>query len=156
MPLADGFMPVNAAAERLDGIVYMNRVQSSKTDDAVEFRHRLPVGRFRADVISGGERMARVEADAEPLRLRDVLKNSGNLLELPAEIRSLPGGRFHKNFRLIAGCLAMNRVERFRDAPQARLFARTDVRSGMHYQRGNAQLLAAFDFDAHGAAGFFQ
>ena len=78
-------MAVAVRTERRLRIVQMQRLQPRSAHYAIELFQRVAEALARADVVSGGEQMAGVEADAEPLVVIAGLEQRGQLLERPSE-----------------------------------------------------------------------
>jgi len=65
--VADVVVPVAVRAERRLRVVHVQATQTVEPDLAVELLdHGVQLGRLR-HVVAGGEQVARVEADAQPL-----------------------------------------------------------------------------------------
>ena len=85
-------MAVAVGAERRLRVVDVQRAQPAEPDDPVELVEHAgePVG--RADVVAGGEQVAGVEADAEPLAAAGDLDQPRELLERAPQRAARAGG----------------------------------------------------------------
>src|SRR5690606_28019869 len=67
LPIADMLMAVPVRGERHLRIIEMDHAEFVDTDHPIEGTHGVLIGLWRPDVISGGEDVARVEANPYPL-----------------------------------------------------------------------------------------
>src|SRR5205807_1779140 len=90
-PFADVLVAVDARAERFLRVIEMKRADLLDADVALHLvDHPLPA-LARADVVTGGEDVAGVDADANARLVIDRLNDPPQLLERAADARALPG-----------------------------------------------------------------
>lgn len=90
-------MPVPMRPQAAERIVRVDRADAREADDAVEGPQRRRVGLGRPDVVSGGEDVARVEADGRALAPLDAVDDLRQVLEAGAERFSGAGGGFEED-----------------------------------------------------------
>src|SRR5205814_10449831 len=91
-PVADVLVAIDAAAERPLRVVQVKHLQPIEADQPLELLEGRRVAAGRADLVAGGEQMARVEADADPAMAVGLRDDRCELLERRAERRALLGG----------------------------------------------------------------
>ena len=82
---------VHPAPQVFFRIVDVHDVQAPEADLALESSHGFGIGRARAQIVAGGEHVARVQADAQALRTPHLGQDGGDLLESVADRRPLAG-----------------------------------------------------------------
>src|ERR1700730_4258882 len=92
-------MSIHPRAACSFGIVHVNRRETLETDHSIEFTKCFLNTGFAADVVTGGEHVRRVEANAETLGLADVVDDVSDLLKFMAQTGALSGRRFERDFR---------------------------------------------------------
>src|SRR5262249_42281093 len=103
---------VDAAAERLETVIEMKRLHSVPADQVIQLAKGGPVVGKRKERIARREDMARVDANAEALRIPGQLADAGEMFEAMAQTRTLTRGRFEEDHHLTIGAAAVNFVER--------------------------------------------
>ncbi|GMU22111.1 MAG: hypothetical protein AMXMBFR13_21990 [Phycisphaerae bacterium] len=139
-------MAIDPRTERLARIVHVEARDALQPDDLVEVGHRPGIAFRRTQLISGCERVAGVEADAQPFRLAHLAENVGDVRESMPDAGPLPGGDFQQNAGGETGRLLMNQVDRLADAADAGDFTDPHVASRVRNQSADAQRLAARQF----------
>ena len=116
-------------AERHLRVVDVQAAQAVEADFGVELvdDRRQPLG--VADLVAGGEQVAAVEADADPLDRRRQLDQLGELVEVAAE-RALGAGRVLEQDRAALG-LGQRPRDRLRGALHRRSLRLVLARAGM-------------------------
>ena len=76
---------IDARGERLLRIVEMKQTDAADSDCLIELLNRSLVRVAAAQVITGSEDVARVEADADPPSLVDAIDDLSQLLERAAD-----------------------------------------------------------------------
>ena len=88
-------MAVLMAAETVEGVVKMYRLEPVKTDHAVKLgKHRVRVG---DDVVAAVPDVACVETDAELVFKLHAVDDLAQLLKLSADLAALSGHRLQKH-----------------------------------------------------------
>src|SRR5262249_36358322 len=128
--LADVLVAVEVAAELPLRIVEVEGSDLADADRAGERCEGLLVSGGRAQVVPRREDMARIEADADPLRLADARQDVPDLLEASADGGPLSRPHFQQDARRGERPLRERLVERGRDPRAARLEPRADLRTG--------------------------
>ena len=95
--LADVLVTIDAAAESAAAVIQMDRSDLPDTNQPIKFRDGGLVLLFTAQCIAGSEDMARVKADAQPVRLASLVEDCRQLFESPAKARPLSGGGFQQH-----------------------------------------------------------
>jgi len=130
----------------------MKTAQALQADGPIDDVEHLRDAGGRADVITGGEGVASVEAEAEALGVSG-LHHGGDFFEGRAQRRAAAGGVFHENFRR-AGNFAFRSAHRFRDARAAGVGAGAHVVADVKDVEARAELVRALEFSNEGVARF--
>ena len=93
----------------------------------------------RADVVTGGEEVRCVKADAEPLWLFDSIEDFSEMANLVPEAGALPGCILERNAHRRFFRDPEDPVEGLRDALHAGVVSLAKVRSGMQNEERYAQ-----------------
>src|SRR5205085_6008031 len=120
--------------------------KSIQSDHAIEFAKCFFRRRLAADVITGLEDMGGIETDTKPLRLAHVLDDRREMFELVAEARALAGGGLERYLRFHFRNHGPDRIQRRDDFFQTRLLARAEMRTGMHNEKRQLELIGAHQF----------
>src|SRR5262245_42937518 len=126
-PLADVLVPVDPAPETALRVVQMERDDPFGPDGGVERRHRGVVSGGGAEVVAGGERMLRVDAEPEPVAVASVGAEPAELLEAPADLRPLPRRVLERDRGGESATRAEDLAERARRRAEPGLVARAAV-----------------------------
>jgi len=134
-------MTVHTAAQYLHGVVQVHAFQVFEPHDAVQLRERLLARLGRTQVVTCGESVAGVDADAYARLVLHAVDQVGQLFEGEAQIGPL--SRRILDYGRHAVRLVQRDVDRLGD-PVERLFGRDllQVASGMEVQTVQPQLLA--------------
>src|SRR5256884_7106719 len=90
----------------------MERHDPSPADGRLALAHGAPVARLGAEVVAGGEQMAGIQADAEPLGPSRALHERGQLAERAADRVAGAGGVLERDLDAIARGARERLVER--------------------------------------------
>src|SRR6516165_9707356 len=95
-----------------------------------------------------------VETQPQPIAVPDRVENAPHLFEPVTQIAALPGGDLQSNSSPITWASAVRLVDRLCNRRDTGLFARSDVRARVGYQKRHAQLFAPLKFVDVGADRF--
>ena len=90
---------IDAAAARLFRIIHVEDLEAREADGAAEPAEGVAITGVGADVVTGCEQMAGVEADTDPRGSADQVENLRQLLESVTEVGSLPGSVLEQDSR---------------------------------------------------------
>src|SRR5581483_9750489 len=127
----DVLVAVDARAEALLRVVQVERDDARDADRRVELGDRRGVAPRRAEVVARGERVLRVDADAEPIAVRRRVDERREVREAPADLRPLPRRVLERDRRRIAAAGAQHLPEGAPRGPDAGRVAGARVRAGM-------------------------
>ena len=96
---------------------------------------------LRCERIAGGKGVARVDADAESLRVADAVEDRRQMLEPPTEPSALAGRVFQQHLGLEPACLSVSFVERADDLLEPGVLAGGGVGARMGDDVGDSELL---------------
>ena len=85
----DDLVPILMAAHGIFGIIDMHGLQTFQTDHPVEFREDTV--QVVHDIVSSIVHMAGVQANTQAAVILYTIQNGPELLETPANLRTLPG-----------------------------------------------------------------
>src|SRR5688572_30268063 len=105
-------MPIDARSERLFRVVEMERTDVLDADVFLEIVDRPFVLTRGTDVVTGGEDVAGIDADADAVSFVDEPEHLSELCEGTAETRSLSSGCLQERHHLVIGDGLVNGVER--------------------------------------------
>ncbi len=111
----------------------------------VELAQRLAVALSGADVVSGSEQMAGIEAESYSIDIPYSLQDACQMLEAIADAAPLARGVFEHDRNRRPRSI-QSAVQRFSDPHNARRFSRPFVGARMHHQQGDFQQLGSFHF----------
>ena len=100
---------IHTLTQWLQAVVQMKRLNEVHAYQLNQLIHGMAIILFLLQRISGGEDVASVHTNAEPVGLLHLRKYLGQMLELPTQRGPLSGGGFQQTARLAAG-LAVNFV----------------------------------------------
>ena len=124
-------MTVETRAERSLCVVQVKREHPAAPHGCLALRHRATVAGPGAEIVAGGEQMARVQANADPLGPGGALEQGGQLVECPADRVPGAGRVLERYLDPIARGPCERLVERGRDPADPRLESGAHVRAGM-------------------------
>src|SRR5205809_4393145 len=119
----------------------MEDLKLLQADEMVEPPDRSHELVLRPKRIAGGEDMASVEADAEPLRFQNLIENRRKVLEAPTEALPLAGRGLQQNLDAKSWATLMDSIERSDDALESRRFVAVGRCAGVHDEIGQAERL---------------
>src|SRR4051812_37097427 len=99
--LANVFVPINPTAARLLGVVQVKHLQPIEANDAIEFGEGLGVAFLGAQIVSGSQQVARIQAHANARRSVHVTKDRRQVLETMAQVCALSRGVFEDYFHAL-------------------------------------------------------
>src|ERR1051326_1373906 len=146
MPLADVRMPIDTRAERSLRVVDVNRDNLLDAEYAIEFVHRLPIASLSADVITGREKMAGIEAHGKTPAICHELVDAREMLEAVPETVALARGDFQRDTDMVARRFRENIVQRGGDPLHTRFFATAHVAAGMEHDERQIERLRPLQF----------
>src|SRR5205823_7552463 len=123
-------------------------LQAIEADQPLELLEGRRVAGGRADVVAGGEQMARVEADADPAVAVGLRDDRRELLERRAEGRALRRGLLEQNHRLAAAARAQQLEERRGDEREAIGLVPRGIASRVQDDAEQAERFGAIDLVA--------
>ena len=88
---ADVFMSIHSRTARSFGIIKVNGDETIPTDHPIEFTKRFSDRRFAADVITRGENVRGIKANAESLGLAHAADDVREMLRFTSQARALAG-----------------------------------------------------------------
>ena len=109
----------------------MERADVFIADVTLQFVHGALVAVARAQLITGGEDMAGVEADTDAARVVDAGEDLSQFLERAADARALSCRCFEQRDDAMIGNGRVHRIERTRDLIDGGVRARAHVCAGM-------------------------
>ena len=136
---------IDPPAERALRVVQVERDDPVDAQVGVELGERSRVPGGRAEVVARGEGVLGVEADAQPLAPARLGAQPPELLEAPADLRSLSGRVLERDGGGEAAAGLQHLAERARRRAEARVLARAAVRARMRDQVRDAEALAALE-----------
>lgn len=95
--LTDMLMPIYPAAKLFFGVIEVKEVQVGETDFPVKLLHGLLVPLCSADIITGSENVAGIQADTDLIGKPGPASDEAELTETASQPGPLPGGGFHQN-----------------------------------------------------------
>src|SRR4030095_13571141 len=140
---ADVLMSIDARANWGFGIVEVDRGEARESDHTIELTKSLLHASVGADLVAGREDVGSVEANAEALRLADVLYNISDLLEPVTEARALAGRCLERDLRFHFRDLAEDAIDRVDDLFEPGFFAGAEMRTRMQNQKRQLELVGA-------------
>lgn len=111
LALADVFVSVDAGTQVFLRVVGVDALNACHTDDTIELIDGLGVGFGGAKVVSRGEKVAGVQADAQAVGLSRAVEDSTKVFESPADVGSLSRGGFQQNLRSKPSAASMHIIE---------------------------------------------
>jgi hypothetical protein len=138
-------VPIEPPAEPALRVVQVEGDDAPDADRRVERGHRAVVSGGRAEVVAGGERVLRVEAEPEPVAVARLGAQAAELLEAPADLRPLPGRVLERERRREAAARAEHLAERAHGGTEPRVVPRAAVRPRVGDEVRDAELLAALE-----------
>ena len=132
---ANVLVTIDAAAAGFLRVVHVKRLQSRKPDDPAEGVERLAIAIFRTDVVSRGQQVAGVEADADAWRAAERVDDGGEMFEPVAEVGSLAGRVLQQDHRPALGTRAQHLAEAIGNQSETVALRPCCERSRMHHQR---------------------
>ena len=144
--LADVRVSVDLRGEIGFGIVQVERDDLVETDQRIELAHSLVPAFGCAYVVTGGEKVGRVEADGEAFHVANAFKNGGEMLESIAEATSLAGGVFERDPDFGSASDREYFVETANDLLDAFSFASAEMGARVHDNERQAERVSKFDF----------
>ena len=146
LAFADVFMAVDARTEVGPGIVQVKGDDLLEADEVVDFLQGCVPTFGRANVVSGGEEMAGVEADGQAFGVLHAIIDRGEMFHAMAQTAPLPCRVLERDahFGLARGCERF--VESCDGALDADLLAGAHVRAGMHHQKRQTEGSREADF----------
>src|SRR6185369_4665334 len=130
-PAADVLVTIEPRAERRLGVVQMERQYAATPHRGLALGHRTVVSGLGAEIVAGGEKMARVETDAQALRSSGALEQGRELAERPADRISRSRGVLERDLHAVARGARQRFVECGGDPSEPGLQAGAHVRAGM-------------------------
>ena len=128
--LADVFVTVDAAAERLLRVVAVKDLQSIEADEPIERLERVGDSRKGRDVISRSEQMTGIQADADPRRAIEMRHDRREMFKAMADGSALSRRVLEKHHHLLARAQLEGARDCLRDEPERILFAAGRARPG--------------------------
>ena len=123
----------------------MDAAQITEADGAFKRLHRLFVAFFAFEVVSGGKRVAGVDADADARSVADHFHDARELFERIPEIASLSCGVFQHCRDALR--FIQRRIDRFRDQTETLFFRDfAQMAAGMEVQAVQAEQHASRHF----------
>ncbi len=119
------------------------------THGPIQVIHRLMVLHTRREGIARRENVAAIQANPEPIRLLDPLEDFREMFEPMPEATPLPGRDFEVDRHGTSARPAVDLVQSLGDACQAGLLSGAGMGAGVGHEIGDAQGLAALNFDGH-------
>src|SRR5581483_4464269 len=99
LALTDVLVAIHAAPERFLRIVHVKHFQAVEADAPLELLEGLAVAARGHDVVSRGEQVTRVEADADAWMSAHAVDDRGDFVEVGAETGTLTGRVLQKDER---------------------------------------------------------
>ena len=131
----------------------MKSAELVEPDDAIKLAEHAPGPVFRADVVTGGEDVGRIETDAKALRFARVLYYVRDLLKSVPQAGTLSRGRLQGDACLHLWNLAVHAVDGSDDRLQAGLFPGAEMRARMQNEERQLELMGAGQFLRESADG---
>src|SRR5581483_1912628 len=116
----------------------------------VEIVDRLFVRITTAKVVARRKNVARVEADADALRVIDEANDLAELLERAADARALAGRRLEQRDHFVIRQRRVDPIERSRNLFDSCARTRAHVRAWMQHDCADAEALSAIELVDHG------
>ncbi len=131
-------VPVDAAPKTLQAVVHVNDSDAVDSDNGLELPQGSPVSLFRAEVVSGREGVAGIQADPHTVATSNPADDCGQVLEAVAQACAL-SGRVLEQDSYGGTHLIQRPVQRGSHAREAFLFTGSHVRPGMQDHAGNPE-----------------
>ena len=103
---------IDTAAQFALRVIHVDALHACQTNDTVKFTDGRGVSFWRSKIVPGGEEMAGVETYPDTILFPDAVKNLAQLLESPADARTLTGRCFEEDHRPKTGAVPMHLIER--------------------------------------------
>ena len=147
--LADVFVTIDTAAERLLGIVQVQHLEAIESDQAPELFERRRVAFRRAEVVPGREQMAGIEAHADAAMIAHLGDDRCELLERRSQRCALAGGVFEQHHRAAAPPFLKELDEAPGNERETVGFAAGRVAARVQHDAEQPQRLGAIELVAH-------
>ena len=138
-------MAVESRAERRLCVVQMKRQHSATPHRGLAFRHCPPVAGLGADVVPGGEQVACVDADADPLGSGRAVDQCRELGERPAERVAAARSVLERDFDATTTGTREHLVERGDDPAEPGLEPGAHVGAGVNDHARELERLRALE-----------
>jgi hypothetical protein len=142
MARADRSMTVEPASQRRPGVVQMKGPDAIQADPPLQLLQGVLVSFGAHEVVAGGQQMAGVEADSEPLRAPHPIQDPGQVLEAVAERGALARGDLQQGHDRQSFSPLEGEVEALCDGVKAGFHPRAPMSPRMEDQVGNAEGVA--------------
>src|SRR3990172_6812727 len=146
---ADVLMAVDSAAKLSLRVVQVKRLHLADADGAVEFPHGCSVVQFCPHRVSGGEGMAGIEADSQPVRIANLVQDPRQVFEPVADIGPLTGGDFEQYSNVCLESLAVGFIQCQGYPPDPIVEGTVEVGAGVGDKVSEAQRVTASNLLDH-------
>ena len=115
-------------------------------DERCDFANCLLPSRLSADIIASGKKVGGVEADSQASRFFNSIKNGGEMFDLMAKARTLPGSVFQSDPDGARFGGGEDLIQSGDNLVQRGGFARAEMGSGMHDEERQAERVGKLNF----------